>query len=445
MVQRRFTTFFISSSFSIILIFTIHNIVWRNPHSIVGSFNKEADLNLQSVRRRLVHDVDCRRIIEGDDTEIFFAAELMKRKEFNFITDDELRELAQNCEMFFKIFDYNRFIVSQEELDFPIAFSLIVHKNAVQIERLLRAIYRPHNVYCIHIDRKADSSLHDAIAAVIKCLPNVFIASKLENVIYAGYSRLQADINCMYDLLHYSGVKWKYFINLPAQEYPLKTNAEIVKILKLLNGTCSIESKYHKVFHYRVTQSYWENPKTLKVERRYLRKSPPPHNMTVGKGSAYGAFSRRFVEFALNDERAQDLLKWTEDTYSPDETFWATLAINKHLGTPGIKYTASGVPDRRVWMTTNVAWGYRGNPGCFGQYVREVCVYGVGDLQRLVTEREFFANKFYHDFQPYALMCLEEWLFNKSATTLPFELYYYKKLINPTRYMIRVNLKKRLN
>ena len=96
-------------------------------------------------------------------------------------------------------------------------------------------------------------------------------------------------------------------------------------------------------------------------------------------------------------------------------------------------------------MTTNVAWGYRGNPGCFGQYVREVCVYGVGDLQRLVTEREFFANKFYHDFQPYALMCLEEWLFNKSATTLPFELYYYKKLINPTRYMIRVNLKKRLN
>ena len=340
MVQRRITTFFMSSSFSIILIFTIHNIVWRNPHSIVEkSFNKEADLNLQSVRRRLVHDVDCRRIIEGDDTEIFFAAELMKRKEFNFITDDELRELAQNCEMFFKTFDYNRFMVSQEELDFPIAFSLIVHKNAVQIERLLRAIYRPHNVYCIHIDRKADSSLHDAIAAVIKCLPNVFIASKLENVIYAGYSRLQADINCMYDLLHYSGVKWKYFINLPAQEYPLKTNAEIVKILKLLNGTCSIESKYDKVFHYRVTQSYWENPKTLKVERRYLRKSPPPHNMTVGKGSAYGAFSRRFVEFALNDERAQDLLKWTEDTYSPDETFWATLAINKHLGTPGIKYT----------------------------------------------------------------------------------------------------------
>ena len=37
--------------------------------------------------------------------------------------------------------------------------------------------------------------------AIANCLPNVFIASKLEDVIYEGYSRLQADINCMTDLL----------------------------------------------------------------------------------------------------------------------------------------------------------------------------------------------------------------------------------------------------
>ena len=46
-----------------------------------------------------------------------------------------------------------------------------------------------------------------------------------------------------------------------------------------------------------------------------------------------------FVDFAVNDMKAREILKWTEDTFSPDETYWATLAMNKRLGTPGIKYT----------------------------------------------------------------------------------------------------------
>ena len=39
----------------------------------------------------------------------------------------------------------------------------------------------------------------------------------------------------MKDLLDTS-VKWKYFINLASQAFPLKTNEEIVEILKTFNG-----------------------------------------------------------------------------------------------------------------------------------------------------------------------------------------------------------------
>ncbi|XP_048743078.2 beta-1,3-galactosyl-O-glycosyl-glycoprotein beta-1,6-N-acetylglucosaminyltransferase 3-like [Ostrea edulis] len=60
-------------------------------------------------------------------------------------------------------------------------------------------------------------------------------------------------------------------------------------------------------------------------------KGPPPYNITAGKGSAYGAFSRDFVNYSINDAKAQGILKWLEDTYSPDEFFWATLVFNKHL------------------------------------------------------------------------------------------------------------------
>lgn len=64
----------------------------------------------------------------------------------------------------------------------------------------------------------------------------------------------------------------------------------------------------------------------------------PPHDIDIVRGSAYGIFSRKFVEFILNDKRAQDLLEWSRDTYSPDEHYWATLHhtySNPHLHTPG--------------------------------------------------------------------------------------------------------------
>lgn len=37
---------------------------------------------------------------------------------------------------------------------------------------------------------------------------------------------------------HY--VKWRYFINLTGQEFPLKTNKELVKILKSFKGANDI-------------------------------------------------------------------------------------------------------------------------------------------------------------------------------------------------------------
>ena len=65
---------------------------------------------------------------------------------------------------------------------------------------------------------------------------------------------------------------------------------------------------------------------------------PPPHDIDIVRGSAYGVFSREFVEFIIKDPRARDLLKWSEDTFSPDEHYWATLHhqyANPHLKAPG--------------------------------------------------------------------------------------------------------------
>lgn len=121
-------------------------------------------------------------------------------------------------------------------------------------ERLLRAIYTPQNIYCVHVDQKAQASVHSAIKAITSCFPNVFMVSQTVNVVYSGWPRVQADLNCMADLYN-SNTNWKYFINLCGQDFPLKTNLEIVRALRSLRGANSLESeKMPKEKQWRVTK-----------------------------------------------------------------------------------------------------------------------------------------------------------------------------------------------
>ena len=84
-------------------------------------------------------------------------------------------------------------------------------------------------------------------------------------------------------------------------------------------------------------QEWFENG-TSGVRETGKGNAKPPHEIEIVRGSAYGIFSRKFVEFVINDQRAKDLLNWSQYTYSPDEHYWATLhhtLYNPHLHTPG--------------------------------------------------------------------------------------------------------------
>lgn len=85
----------------------------------------------------------------------------------------------------------------------------------------------------------------------------------------------------------------------------------------------------------------------------------------------------------------------------------------------------AGYPSDKPWLATYVNWGEK---PCNGKYVRGVCVFGVADLAPLSTRKELFANKFYTDFQPLALDCLEAWIKHKEDCPPPDDLEYYRQL-----------------
>lgn len=114
-----------------------------------------------------------------------------------------------------------------------------VYKDVELFERLLRSIYRPQNYYCIHVDHSSPPSVHAVVRAIVNCFPNVFMPLLLVDVVSYEMSVLEADLICMEELLN-KYKNWKYYINLTGQEFPLRTNLEIVRILQFFNGANNI-------------------------------------------------------------------------------------------------------------------------------------------------------------------------------------------------------------
>lgn len=56
-------------------------------------------------------------------------------------------------------------------------------------------------MFCIHYDTKSKDSFKEVFYNVARYLDNVMIASKLENVQWGEYTDLEAQINCVSDLL----------------------------------------------------------------------------------------------------------------------------------------------------------------------------------------------------------------------------------------------------
>jgi len=221
----------------------------------------------------------------------------------------------------------------------------------------------------------------------------------------------------MRELLAYK--RWKYFINLTGQEFPLQSTLAIVKILKAFNGSNSIEGTIKRIDSTRFKHVIH----LLTV------------NVTLSKGSVHIVASRGFVDYATNDKTALKFLDWVKGTAIPDETYFSTLNHNPQLGVPGAYI---GEPETFtsdypfIARFKNWIGGAPNSYPCAGKQERTICIFGVGDLPQLIARPELFANKFHIDHEPSAYACMEELLANRTIDELNgvhvFNESWYKKL-----------------
>nr|XP_039263934.1 beta-1,3-galactosyl-O-glycosyl-glycoprotein beta-1,6-N-acetylglucosaminyltransferase 3-like [Styela clava] len=377
-------------------------------------------------------ELNCQDILKGDQSAVVrgkLANLELGSKKF----EDKKKKLiprledivveAKNCGKFKQNRQYITISLSSEEKAYSIAYIITIHRDLPSFERLLRSIYHPQNIYCVHVDAKSDQSFKDGAKVLTDCFDNVFLASKPIDVRYTHWSRLQADLNCMEDLAKRSmEYPWRYVINLCGQDFPIKTNLEIVRALKSLQGLNSLETFVtppHKKKRYELHFDLPSNPKNdhSVMKKTDIKKSPPPHKFEMFAGSAYYIFKRAAVEFILTDRTVQEFFKWNEDTYSPDEHVWASL--QRHFPQfpgsfpPHEKYDLNELQT----ITRIIKWGgldKKVYPKCEGRFVRGICVFGCGDLAWLITQKHLFANKFEPDVDILAIHCLENWVRNRT-------------------------------
>lgn len=348
---------------------------------------------------------------------------------------DEFYYSIENCTTYR---ENRRFIwnYTEEESDFPIAYSILIYKNLCQFERFLAAVWRPQNVYCVHVDKSSRRELLAGARAIASCFPNVFLTSRQVDVVW-GKTVLDADLLCMDELLdarwrrNAFGVPWKYFVNTNAHEFPLKTNRQMVRILRSLAGANSVHMA----------------PEEQQLFLRHLR---PPFPVLLNKGETHIVGCRAFIEFLRANQTMRNLTDWIQrHTFNPGETLYATANFNY----PAIAAPGAYTGRVQIRPSNNLRYGYfhrykqwmaglepaHGTfdraTGCGGRWYY-LCLFGVADLPRLTNARRvvaLFVNKLYWDFQPHAYDCLEQWHANRTldeirGAQLDMNFAYYKSI-----------------
>jgi len=210
------------------------------------NLNSSRRLTLADLPRITVSGADCKAVFRRNKDELRRASEFQETHQKVPVKPLKYIKQASNCTRFVAKRHYATSPVNDEEAEYPIAFSILMFKDVEQFERLLRAVYRPQNLYCVHVDSKSSSDIRGAVIAIARCFENVFVLQRSFDVEWGTFSVLEPELVCMKRLLR-RNKKWRYFINLTGQEFPLKTNWQIVRILKAFNGSNNMEGTLQRL------------------------------------------------------------------------------------------------------------------------------------------------------------------------------------------------------
>jgi hypothetical protein len=281
-----------------------------------------------------------------------------------------------------------------------IGYVILVHRYPEQFKRLFRAIYDPRNHYVVHVDKSSGPALEAGIRSFLLPYDNadVLVGKK---ALWGGYSLVDAELRGIERLLQ-MGRNWTHFINLSGQDFPLKTQSEIMARLATNKGREFI----------KVLDQEKERPDTMdrvgafaiEFENHIERTKnfrPFLSNATPYIGNQWMIVSRTFCEFVCHDPKVDRFKRFYENTFIADEGFFQTVMMNTTVHGEIVNddlRMIDWVPDGDIKLRPRT--------------------YVTGDAAELLASNNLFARKFDEMVDGDIIRILENHLAQRQAADL---------------------------
>ena len=129
----------------------LRELLYYNSSAGMNSLRQTMSLEEWILMRDYRDMISCPPLFKKNSTSSRRAKEFSKRHPRKPVPDSYFLSFTSNCTEFKHKRGY--VLSSNGDEDFPIAYSILFYKEIEQLEFLLRAIYRPQNIYCLHMDK----------------------------------------------------------------------------------------------------------------------------------------------------------------------------------------------------------------------------------------------------------------------------------------------------
>ena len=284
-----------------------------------------------------------------------------------------------------------------------IAHLLMAHKDAPQVERLIKALQHKGADFYLHVDKKSNQ---DEFLYLNK-INNVIFTKIHNNIRWGGYSFTKTVIECTKEIVR-SGKKYDFINLISTQEYPIKPVETLIDFLAENKGGCFLEYEdansdwwkhaIHRINEYHLTDETFKGRYFIqKIINKILpkRKFPLPYNLYGGPCGTWWTISMECAEYLVTFmDNNPDLQHFSNYTWGSDEFLISTIIMNS--------------PFKSQVINNNlrfIDWSLGGsNPK----------ILTVEDIEALKKTDRFIARKFDIKKDTKILDLLDEW--NGKAT-----------------------------
>ena len=281
-------------------------------------------------------------------------------------------------------------------------FLIAAHKDAGQLDALVRQLADPEFLVYVHLDRKSTidpADLH----------PNARLVTERVDVRWGGFSQVQATLGSLRQILR-EQPDFDKLIFLSAQDFPLLPNALLKRALARLREHELIESTaigpdgWNVAFRYQLFHSEAGRPLQRiacglanALLRATCRRRRLPDGLAPYGGSCWWALSRGCVSEVLRlAERHPRFLRLCHSVECPDELFFQTLVMHS-------SYVPRVLSDNYRY----VQWPQHG--------ARNPKVLDAADFERIRASNAHFCRKLDGQASAELMRRLAEWKASRAA------------------------------